>query len=110
MTDNITSVTQNHDGTWTFWYSFDTGDGVVCNAVVIVPLKATTTEAPATPAVMGDDGSVLTPEVPAASVTTYSPYELNEAREASIILAKEKKASWLVSIAGLSAVGPVVLE
>jgi len=98
MTDQITSVTQNQDGSFAFNFTFDNGSGVLGNTVVLLPAQQ------GTPAVYEADGvTVVSPAVAAV------PYTLETAKAAILPIASEQKREWINALGRSAVTGDVTL-
>jgi len=97
MTDKITSVQQNQDGSFTFGFLFDAGNGVTGSTNCVLPAPQ------GTPAVTDETGAIITPAVDAV------PYTLETAKTAVLSIASEQKANWINTLGSTNVVGEVTL-
>lgn len=85
MADQVTGSSANPDGSWTFSYTFDGGNGLTGNTIVVVP-------APQPTITTNPDGTttVTSPAV---------PWTADTAAAAAAPIAAAQKAAWLASLA-----------
>lgn len=97
MADQITSVIQNPDGSYSFGFIFDNGAGATGNTWVFLPPPQGTS------AVLDDNGTVITPAVAAI------PYNLITAKAAVLQIAAAQKSTWISQLGQTQITGNVTI-
>ena len=112
--DAITSATQNPDGSWTFGFIFDGGNGNKGVTYVKLPAPIGTPEVvghPYFPAITNADGTVTPAQdaVSAFPAIPPIPYTIETAKAAVLPIASEQKSRWINNIGSSSILGDIVL-
>jgi len=103
MSDQITAVQANADGSYVFSFLFDSGTGITGSCSISLPAPQGTQ---AVAAVTDGNGNIITPAVAAVAAV---PYTLETAKAAVLPLALAQKANWMAAISGQTVIGAVTL-